>query len=97
MEPALCLGRFHYFLFSYAVLFLSFYFTSEFCEGVPKIVFSIPHLTESFLYHYNIILYMKNKPAWEKLEKEIKEAKKDPEFIAALEDFIDFHSGKTSQ
>jgi len=40
---------------------------------------------------------MKNKPAWEKLEKEIKEAKKDPEFIAALEDFIDFHSGKTSQ
>lgn len=30
------------------------------------------------------------------LEKEIKEAKKDPEFLKALKAFIDFHSGKTS-
>ena len=38
----------------------------------------------------------KNKSTWEKLEKEIKEAKKDPKFLKALKAFIDFHSGKTS-
>jgi len=36
------------------------------------------------------------KMSWKKLTKEIKEAKKDPEFMKALKAFIDFHSGKTS-
>lgn len=39
----------------------------------------------------------KNKLSWKQLEDEIKEAKKDPEFMKALKAFIDFHSGKTSQ
>lgn len=32
---------------------------------------------------------------WKKLMKEIKEAKKDPRFMKALDEFIRFHSGKT--
>lgn len=42
---------------------------------------------------------MKNKSrlTWKQLEKEIKEAKEDPDFMKALKAFIDFHSGKTSQ
>ncbi len=39
----------------------------------------------------------RNKFTWKKLEKEIKEAKKNPDFMKALKAFIDFHSGKTSQ
>lgn len=38
----------------------------------------------------------RQKLSWSELEKEIKEAKKDPEFLKALKAFIDFHSGKTS-
>jgi len=38
---------------------------------------------------------MKQKKSWKRLEKEIKEAKKDPKFMKALKAFIDFHSGKT--
>lgn len=38
----------------------------------------------------------KSKFAWERLENEIKEAKKNSEFTKGLKAFIDFHSGKTS-
>lgn len=39
---------------------------------------------------------MKQKMSWKKLNEEIAKAKKDPEFVKALQEFIDFHSGKTS-
>lgn len=35
------------------------------------------------------------KMSWEKLMKEIAEAKKDPTFVKALEEFIRFHTGKS--
>lgn len=35
------------------------------------------------------------KMKWDKLIKEIKEAKKDPEFLKALDEFMKYHTGKS--
>lgn len=35
------------------------------------------------------------KIAWKKLNKDIKEAKKNPKFMKDLKAFVDFHSGKS--
>ena len=37
----------------------------------------------------------KQKLSWNELMKEIEEAKKDPEFLRALEQFIKLHTGKS--
>ena len=37
----------------------------------------------------------KQKMAWHKLIKEIEEAKKDPEFLKALDEFMKYHTGKS--
>jgi hypothetical protein len=37
----------------------------------------------------------RKKLSWSQLIKEIKEAKKDPEFLKALDEFIRFHTGKS--
>lgn len=37
----------------------------------------------------------KDKLKWEKLIKEIEEAKKDPNFLKALDEFIRYHTGKS--
>ena len=37
----------------------------------------------------------KQKLSWRELMNEIKEAKKDPEFLRALDEFIRYHTGKS--
>lgn len=37
----------------------------------------------------------KRKLSWDELVREIEEAKKDPDFLKALNEFIKFHTGKS--
>ena len=37
----------------------------------------------------------KQKLSWDKLMNEISQAKKDPEFLKALNEFIKYHTGKS--
>lgn len=37
----------------------------------------------------------KDKLKWDKLVKEIEEAKRDPNFLKALNEFIKYHTGKS--